>query len=256
MTTAAADWIPRRRLWFVLALAAGFALIGGLGGAWRAPLFVFLLPAAALAWAGFMMASVRRQLSGGWRDRIHQAVVDRLDLPRDAVGRLLDIGCGDASLLVAMWQRSPGVSLTGVDYWGTGWDFAQAACEARLAELGAAGTFRRMDAGRLEFEDASFDLVVSVMCFHEVRAPKGAHERGPLLAVGEALRVLRPGGRFVLVDRFAAPADYGPRERLERVLNRATELSVEPLAKALRMPWPLNSARAMGPVEMICGRKI
>lgn len=256
MTGGAADWIPRRRVRVVLALAAGLAVAGFAGGAWKAPLGVLMIPAAGLAWIGLVMTGVRRQLSHGWRDRIHQAVVARLNLDAESTGQALDIGCGDASLLVALLQTSPRLSVTGIDYWGRSWDFAQAACEARLKGLGLAGAFRRMDAGRLEFADASFDLIVSVMCFHEVRAPRGAAARGPLLAVREALRVLKPGGRFVLVDRFADAGDYGPPAELEEVLRGLADLRIEPLAPALGMPWPLNTRRAMGAVEMISGRKI
>lgn len=256
MTAGGSDWIPRRRVRRVFALAAGLAIAGALGGAWRPPLALLMLPAAAVAAAGLVMLGVRRQLgAGGWRDRIHQAVVTALGLRPDARGRVLDIGCGDAGLLVALLDRASHLSVTGVDYWSEGWDFAQAACEARLAGMGLAGEFRRMDAGRLDFADASFDLVVSVMCFHEVRAPRGSADRGPILAVKEALRVLRPGGRFVLVDRFADPRDYGPPAELQALLAGTRDLRIEPMAKALRMPWPLNSGRAMGPVEMISGYK-
>jgi ubiquinone/menaquinone biosynthesis C-methylase UbiE len=50
-------------------------------------------------------------------------------------------------------------------------------------------------AERLPFDDTSFDLVVSTVSFdHWADQPAG---------LAEVARVLRPGGRFVLVDLFA-----------------------------------------------------
>ncbi len=45
---------------------------------------------------------------------------------------------------------------------------------------------------RLPFADAAFDVVVSTSVFHYFRRPQDA--------LGEARRVLRPGGRLVITD--------------------------------------------------------
>jgi len=112
-----------------------------------------------------------------------------------------------------------------------------------------------MDAARLDFPDESFDVVVSVMCFSEERAPRGATMRGPLIALSEVLRMLRPGGAFVFVDRFADAADYGKLGELAAVLAVTSGLRRESLVTTLGVPWPLNTRRALGPVELISGRK-
>jgi SAM-dependent methyltransferase len=161
------------------------------------------------------------------RRRIRVAVV---------LASALDIGCGDGSLLIRLPEHAPAVTATGVDYWGTSWDSAQSSCEQRLTSRGLRASFQRMDAARRKFPDDHFDIVVSVMCFHEVHAPAGAATSDPLLALGEALRVLGPGGVFVLIDRFDDKADYGNGTDLHRIPGAADAMRREPLVELLRLP--------------------
>ncbi len=130
-----------------------------------------------------------------WRAGFHQMVVTRsaevaLDAavdPRD----LLDVGCGTGALLRIFAKRLPGAAtLAGVDP-------APAMIEQAAAQLGADHRVRLAVgvAERLPSGDASFDLVVSTVSFdHWANQPAG---------LAEVARVLRPGGRFVLVDLFA-----------------------------------------------------
>jgi len=110
-----------------------------------------------------------------------------------------------------------------------------------------------MNAGSLEFSDDSFDSVVSVMCFHEVRSDPGAAVPGPLAALIEGLRVLRPGGAFVLIDRFGSKRDYGDAARLHAILDSVADWRREPLVATLKAPWPLSTARSLGAVEILAG---
>ncbi len=242
------NWIPAGRIRIALAAALLLAAAAGAGALVTPLALVLIVPGLAALIAGLIMLWVRGQLSGprGWQARIHGEVVARLTLPADAA--VLDIGCGDASLILALLEANPRLTVSGVDYWGQDWDYAKAACEARLGDRHA--SFARMDAARLEFPSAGFDAVVSVMCFHEVR-PRG---QGPLQAVTEALRVLRPGGAFVLVDRFADSADFAPRA-LAALLAPLKGVTRQSLVPSLRVPWPLSGRRALGPVEMIFGWK-
>ena len=245
------NWIPRRRIRLAILIAlffAAFAVMGALRSPWA---LLLLIPAAGAGVAAVIMLRIRRQLSAGWQQRIHDLVAERLALPADTTDAVLDIGCGDASLLVTLRRRAPGIAATGIDFWGSDWDYAQSACEARLPDA----TFRRMDAGQLDFPDASFDRVTSVMCFHEVPARDGATQPGPLVAVTEALRVLKPGGRFVLVDRFRDAGDYGDAAALDAILAATDNLRRDALVDTLGIPWPLNSNRSLGPVDILSGRK-
>jgi SAM-dependent methyltransferase len=79
--------------------------------------------------------------------------------------------------------------------------------------------------------------------------------RGPLVALSEALRVLRPGGRFVLVDRFGDAGDFGDPADLTAMLATLEDLRREPLVATLGIPWPLSSKRSLGPVDILSGRK-
>lgn len=251
-------WIPWKRIRVALWIAASLAALAIVGSLWSLFALLLLVPAAGAGFAAFVMLRIKRQLSGGgggWQQRIHDTVADRLALAPDTRDALLDIGCGDASLIATLLADAPGIAATGIDYWGGNWDYAQAACEARLASLKLTASFRRMDAGKLDFPDASFDAVTSVMCFHEVPPPDGATLRGPLVAVTEALRVLKPGGRFVLIDRFRDAKDYGDPAELEAVLAATADLKREALVDTLGVPWPLNTRRSLGPVDILTGTK-
>lgn len=259
-TGTSSGWIPLKRIRVAAGLALAFAALGVLGSVSSSSwMLAFFIPALAAGWVAFLLMQVRRQLApsgGGWERRIHELVAARLALSPDTRASALDVGCGDAGLVVTLMEQAPALTATGIDYWGANWDYAQAACEARASRLGLGVTFRRMDAGRLEFPDECFDIVVSVMCFHEVRAPRTATMRGPLVALSEALRVLRPGGAFVFVDRFGEAADYGDPGELAVALQATTQLRREPLVETLDVPWPLNTKRALGRAEILSGRKL
>lgn len=108
-----------------------------------------------------------------------------LELLGDVNGReMLDVGCGDGALAVALSQRGAKVAAV---------DASEAmvnAARSRSAEEGAEVSFRVATADRLPFPDGSCDIVVAVtvLCFVEDAAP----------VFGEMARVLRPGGRLVI----------------------------------------------------------
>lgn len=251
MNTATSSWIPRSRINFAIVIALVSAIASVVGSVWSLAALALLVPAFGAAWAAFLMLWIRRQLSprgGDWERRIHELVVSRLALRSDSGASLLDIGCGNASLLIALLGNTPAVRATGVDFWGENWDYAQSSCELRLASVGLHAAFCRMDAARLEFPN--------VMCFHEVETPPGTMVRGPLVALSEALRVLRTGGDFVLVDRFGDKTDFGNSAELAAMLQATTGLRRELLVATLGIPWPLRTKRALGPVEVLSGKKI
>ena len=67
----------------------------------------------------------------------------------------------------------------------------------------APATVHRMDSAELDFEDGQFDAVTLFLLLHE--QPNAWRER----TLAEAWRVLRPGGRIVLVD-YAGPFWWNP----------------------------------------------
>lgn len=100
-------------------------------------------------------------------------------LPRPG-RRTLDVGCGEGRLTRHL--ASLGHRVVGIDGASTLVEAARAA--APEMELHVA------DAAALPFDDASFDLVVSFMCLHDVDDLTGA--------VAEIARVLEPSGALCL----------------------------------------------------------
>lgn len=107
--------------------------------------------------------------------------------------RVLDLGCGGghAAFAVAPVVRE----VVAYDLSAQMLDVvAEAAQERGLSNL----QVRQGSAAELDFADASFDLVCTRYSAH--------HWRGLPRALDEAMRVLKPGGRLVVIDT-AAPND-------------------------------------------------
>lgn len=118
-------------------------------------------------------------------------------------GRVLETGVG-TGIALPLYKRDH--RITGVDLSP---DMLQRA-KVRVAKGGLANVeaLTEMDAGALAFAEASFDVAVAMFVMSVVPDP------GRVL--GELVRVVRPGGRIVLVNHFAAPS--GPRAAVERRL--------------------------------------
>ncbi|OBK52424.1 class I SAM-dependent methyltransferase [Mycobacterium sp. 1081908.1] len=112
--------------------------------------------------------------------------------------RVLDLGCGRGAVLLAAAKLLPRGRAVGVDIWRA--DQTGNSMQATMANAEAEGVADRIelhtrDMTDLQFPDASFDLVVSNLAIHNLPGNKAR-----LLAVDEAVRVLRPGGRLVIAD--------------------------------------------------------
>jgi ubiquinone/menaquinone biosynthesis C-methylase UbiE len=133
------------------------------------------------------------------RDR---ALRERLaELARLAPGEsVLDVGCGTGTLaLVAKRRVGDAGTVSGVD---ASPDMIALATR-KATRAGAAVTFRPGAAERLPFPDASFDVVMATLMLHHLPAPIRRD------FAREALRVLEPGGRILVVD-FSAPSAHSP----------------------------------------------
>lgn len=73
-----------------------------------------------------------------------------------------------------------------------------AIAKRRQGELGRTADLHLGDAQRLDFADASFDTVVCTLALCTIPDVRRA--------VGEAYRVLRPGGRFLFLEHVRSPA--------------------------------------------------
>ena len=86
-----------------------------------------------------------------------------------------------------------------------------------------------MDAGNLSFDDHAFDAVVAMFVMTVVPDPDRV--------LAEIVRVVRPGGRVILVNHFSV--ETGPRAAIERWMSRFSA----------KLGWRPNF-----PIERVLGR--
>jgi ubiquinone/menaquinone biosynthesis C-methylase UbiE len=103
--------------------------------------------------------------------------------------RLLDIGCGTGRFLDQVKQVWPRLPCIGLDLSEPYIDYARHHLFRR-----ARTNFLVANAETIPVADASCDAVTSIFMFHEL--PPAVRRT----VFGECARVLKPGGRFVLVD--------------------------------------------------------
>ncbi len=104
--------------------------------------------------------------------------------PRDGM-QVLDVGCG-TGIQLASYQQA-GCRVTGIDA-------SPAMLQVARSRLGTGASLTLGDAARMPYPDHTFDLVLAATVVHEM-APRDREA-----ALGEMKRVLRPGGRILLID--------------------------------------------------------
>lgn len=119
--------------------------------------------------------------------------------------KILEVGCAGGLLCHRLKECLPNAEITGLDF-DTG---HIAFAERKAKELNLQCSFVAGDAVKLPFEDGSFDVCCShtVMNFCE-----------PRKFVGEQYRVLKPGGRMIIMDvygRGLSPEAWVPTDGCE-----------------------------------------
>jgi SAM-dependent methyltransferase len=133
------------------------------------------------------------------------SLLDGLRLRGDE--HVLDVGCGRGLLLVGAAQRLPRGRAVGIDLWSQE-DQGDNHREATLANAHAEGVDDRVevhsgDMRMMPFPNASFDAVVANLSIHNIYDREGRRQ-----AIGEIVRVLKPGGQVALMD-FRHVRAYG-----------------------------------------------
>lgn len=180
-------------------LVAAALLLGCwmLGRARRWPRFPMILIGGLLVWAVAAFGAARFVLNING-----PAVMPTEKFLASGAGRVLDMGAGTGRSSIMVLKARPNVRLVALDLFGESYRLhfgsAQSGEERLLANLGTAGvgdraTVRKGDVRMLPFEAGSFDAIVSAYVIdHLDREGIGA-------SLGEANRVLKPGGEFLLM---------------------------------------------------------
>jgi SAM-dependent methyltransferase len=166
-----------------------------------------VVPLMALAFAGTILLAVtallmvRSSRVGKLRERAR--IFDELGL--DGSERVLDLGCGRGLLVVEAAHRLSDGRAVGVDVWRAQ-DLSDNHGDGALANAELEGvadlvSIATADVRDLPFIEGSFDVVVSSLALRHL---VDADER--VDAIREINRVVRPGGRAVLVDRAQTKA--------------------------------------------------
>lgn len=103
---------------------------------------------------------------------------------------ILDMGCGTGEQTLAYKREFPAARVTGIDCARPFVRFAHGLAESE----GLALDFAEMDAAHTDFADNSFDLIVSIIMFHETTR---AQVRDIL---AECWRLVKPGGLVLHLD--------------------------------------------------------
>jgi len=154
-----------------------------------------------------------------------RALYDRLLGQEPPGARVLEFGCGQGSSALRLARR--GCDVVAIDISQVAVDDAR---RAALAAGAGGARFERMDAEKLAFDEASFDLVCGTGILHHLDL---------MAAIREMSRVLAPGGRAVFLEPLGHNLLVNAFRRITPALRTADEhpLTIVDLAM-LRHAFP------------------
>lgn len=137
---------------------------------WLTPLYDFFL--------GFTMPE----------KKIKQTLIEAADIPSNA--KILDFGCGTATLTIMVKELYPEAKITGIDVDREILDKAIQKVKEKKLDI----FLLEYDGSHLPFQDRVFDRVVSCLVFHHLDTDTKQK------ALAEAFRVLRNNGELFIAD--------------------------------------------------------
>lgn len=242
------NWVSTRLIY-----GSGAASLPFLGLSFLYPVLVagavpLLLSCAYFAYARYKFS----QEGANLQVRIRDLIFERLNW--NGAGRALDIGCGNGSLTIQLAKRYPKAHVTGIDYWGSRWEYSKAICEknANIEDVASRVAFQKASAAALPFEDETFDAAVSNLVFHEVGDVGDKRE-----LLKEALRVVKWDGAFAFQDLFLVKKHFGNVDDLVATIRTwgikevafADTSDSDFIPKALKLPFML------GRIGILYGKK-
>lgn len=121
---------------------------------------------------------------------------------------VLDIGTGRGLLAIGAAKQLTTGKVIGIDVWSTkdlsGNTLANAESNVRLEGVEGKVEFRSEDARAMSFADGTFDVVVSLLCLHNIEEDEGRQA-----ACREIARTLKPGGTALIGD-YIKTDEYAP----------------------------------------------
>jgi len=195
-----APGVIRNLLLIGLALLAVSVFMGKLGKAGPRLRPTMIVTGAILVAEGLAMLAYSKIGKFRHRDRMLAKIAWRGD------EQVLDVGTGRGVLLIGAAKRLSSGKAVGIDIWSSK-DLSANAMDATYANAELEGVrglveLKTEDASHMTFSAATFDVVVSNLCLHNIEAAKGRDN-----ACREIARVLKPGGIAVISD-FKNTGDY------------------------------------------------
>ncbi|MGA3205712.1 MAG: class I SAM-dependent methyltransferase [Bryobacteraceae bacterium] len=131
--------------------------------------------------------------------RLRDELLDSLGLKGEE--KVLDAGCGLGLMSIGAAKRLKTGKVTGVDAWDTtvlsGNSADGAKANAKLEGVQDRVRFEAGDLRKLVYPEKSYDVVVSAVAVHNLGAREDREK-----AVREMWRMLKPGGRLLILDVF------------------------------------------------------
>ena len=166
---------------------------------------LFLVIAGYFAYARYLFSPQGKNVQA----QIYDLLLAAFDW--NGEGQFVDIGCGNGAASIKLAKKYPKATVVGVDYWGGNWQYSKSVCErnAQIEGVGQRVSFQKSSASKLPFPDGCFEAAVSNLTFHEVADVRDKRE-----VIQEALRVVKPGGKFVFQDLFLIEREFGRMDDL------------------------------------------